>query len=76
MSLKSQAPFGVGTKSKAVVSYLSGEGYSLKLGSVSFGSPVNSSAVNNPIFYINATEYKNKFHSLKKEQDHKRISLK
>ena len=37
---------------------LSGEGYSLKVGSFSFGSPVNASAVSKPIFYIKANEVK------------------
>ena len=37
---------------------LSGEGYLLKVGSFSFGSPVSASTVSKPIFEIKATEDK------------------
>ena len=37
---------------------LSGEGYLLKVGSLSFGSPASASALSKPIFDINATENK------------------
>ena len=60
MPLKPPAPVGGGIKSKALNSSLSGEGYSLKVGSFSFGSPVSTSAVSKPIFYIKATEDKTK----------------
>ena len=39
---------------------LSGEGSLLKVGSLTFGSPVSASAVNVPIFEINYTDYKTK----------------
>ena len=39
---------------------LSGEGYSSKVGYLSFGSPVSASAVSKPIFEIKATEDKTK----------------
>ena len=41
-------------------SSLSGDGYSLKVGSFSFGSPVGPSDVSKPIFEINVTEYNTK----------------
>ena len=44
-------------------SSLSGEGYLLKVGSFSFGSPVSASAVSKPIFEINATEDKTNFYT-------------
>ena len=52
MPLKAPEQFGDGIKSKAVSSSLSGEGYSLKVGSLSFGSTVSDSAVSKPIFEI------------------------
>ena len=52
MLLKALAPFEGGIKSKAVTSSLSGEGSLLKLGSLSFGSPLSASDVGNPIFDI------------------------
>ena len=58
MSLKFPYPFVGGIKSKDVTLSLSGEGYSLKVGSLLFGSPESDSAVNKPIFEINTTEYK------------------
>ena len=58
MLLKHPEPFGGGIKSKDVTLSLSGEGYSLKVGSLLFGSPESDSAVNKPIFEINTTEYK------------------
>ena len=58
MSLKAPEPFGGGIKYKAVNLSSSGEGSSLRVGSLSFGSPVSASAVGKPIFYINATKYK------------------
>ena len=39
-----------------MISSLSGEGYLLKVGSFSFGSPVSASAISKPIFEIKATE--------------------
>ena len=59
LSLKAPAPFRGGIKFKAATSSLSGEGYSLKLGSFSSGLPVIDSDVSKPIFEIKATEYKN-----------------
>ena len=56
MPLNSPAPFVGGIKSKGVTSSLSGEGYLLKAGSFSFGSPVCSYAVSKPIFEIKVTE--------------------
>ena len=46
-----------------MTSSLSGEGYSLKVGSFSFGSPAIASAVSNQIFGIKATEDKNKIYT-------------
>ena len=52
MPLKAPSPFGGGIKSKDMTLSLSGEGFSLKVGSFSFGSPVSDSAVSKPIFEI------------------------
>ena len=60
ISLNTPSPFGGGIKSKAVTLSLLSEGYSLKVGSLTFGSPVSASAVSNPIFEINSTEDKTK----------------
>ena len=58
MSFKPPTPFGGGINSKAVTSSSSGEGYSSKVGSLSFSSPVSASAVSKKIFDIKATEDK------------------
>ena len=58
MPLNPPASFGGGIKYKAITSSLSGEGYSLKVGSFSFGSTVSASAVSKPTFEIKATVYK------------------
>ena len=58
MSLMTPSLFRGGIKAKAVTLSLSGEGSSLKVGFLSFGSPVSASVVSNPIFEINATEDK------------------
>ena len=42
-----------------MTSSLSGEGYPLKVGSLSFVSPVNESDLSKPIFEIKATDNKN-----------------
>ena len=56
MSLNPPEPFGGGIKSKTVTLSLSGDVYLLKVGSLSFGSPVSASTVSKPIFDINATK--------------------
>ena len=65
ISSKDPAPFGCGINPKDMTSSLTGEGYSLKVGSFSFGSPVSASAVSKPIFEIKATEENYNVHSLK-----------
>ena len=59
ISLNFPALYGGGIKSKPMTSSLSGEVYSSKLVSFSFGSPVRSSAVSKPIFDIKFTEDRN-----------------
>ena len=56
--IKFPSTIGGGIKSKAVTLSLSGEVSPLKVGSLSFGSPVSVSDVSKPIFDINATEEK------------------
>ena len=56
MPLKALESFGGGIKYKAMTSSLSCEGSSLNVGFYSFGSLVSTSAVDEPIFYIKATE--------------------
>ena len=58
MSLNPPTSFGVGIKSKAMISSLSGEGSSLEVGSLSCVSTVSASAVSKQIFKIMATEDK------------------
>ena len=56
MSIKPSATFICGIKFKDVTSSLSGESFSMKVGSFSFGLPVSASAVSKPISEIKATE--------------------